>query len=625
MHFRSIFDETLDCEPLTALIGKNGAGKSAFLQALRIYFDPGAGVSDDDYYNRDKTKEILIEVTFTDLTTEEQDEFQSYTDSGMLVVQRRFPSGSYYGRDYGCPQFEQVREKLRAKNSKVSDALEVLKKLVDSGEFPGLQIVRNKPDEELSRWENENKNKCQYYFRAGIFQGPTNIAGGKLRARTRFIYVPPVREAETDASGTSKQSILGTLVAPLVNAITERNKDVSSAKAAVTAGYTTYKSLVTSAPEKATLESDFTNLLQRYASDASAKIQLSLKDDLELPNPSPKVWLVEDGFEGDVAKKGHGLQRLFIFTILELYEKFRNTEGEEANIVLAIEEPELYQHPARSRALAKTLRELSTPPDSKGFRFQVFYTTHSPYFVGLDYFQAIRRVEKTTCPDGAMQSKIKRTTLKEVGDDALKAYNKPGKSTEVSTWARMKSILGINGSEGFFADGIILVEGREDEAILTAHIEHNKISLDSQGICMVAAHGKTNIPLLLALYNRLNIPTFTIFDGDGKIEDINNAILNLLGKPPQEKSKSEVFTNGAVWEHDFAKAIQIEVGKDNWDKACQEARNEYAILADTGRKNFAVVHRAMNTLLSKGQTSVSLDHLWSAIEHHLQLKSKTTR
>src|SRR2546422_1215826 len=98
VHFRSIFDETLPCEPLTILVGRNGAGKSSFIQAFRLYFDPSATVSSEDYYNRDNTKEILIEVTFVDLTGEEQDEFRSYLESGTLVVQRKFPSGQYYGR-----------------------------------------------------------------------------------------------------------------------------------------------------------------------------------------------------------------------------------------------------------------------------------------------------------------------------------------------------------------------------------------------------------------------------------------------------------------------------------------------------------------------------------------------
>lgn len=72
VRFRSILDETLECERLTVLIGRNGAGKSTFLQALRLFLDPNAIAVTDDYYNRDDKKEILISVTFSELTVEER-------------------------------------------------------------------------------------------------------------------------------------------------------------------------------------------------------------------------------------------------------------------------------------------------------------------------------------------------------------------------------------------------------------------------------------------------------------------------------------------------------------------------------------------------------------------------
>jgi len=589
---------------------------------LRLYFDPSASVATEDYYNRDNTKEISIEVTFADLTAEERDEFRSYLDSGILVVQRRFPSGLYYGLVFGCRQLEAIREKLRQKGVKVGDVAPELKKLVDTGEFPGLKAVSSKLEEELDRWEAANPDRCEPYFRSGIFQGPTNIAGGKLRARTHFVYVAPVREAEIDASGSAKQSPLGTLVAPLVSAVTEKNPEVASAKAEVVTRYGTYRSLVTGAPEKVDLESELTKLLQRYDKEAAAKIQLSLDEALNLPSPKPKVLLVEDGFEGEVARKGHGLQRLFIFTILELYEKFRAAGAAvDANIVLAIEEPELYQHPARSRALARTLRGLCYPPEGTGFLFQVFFTTHSPYFVDLEYFQSIRRVEKISRPDEPMESKVSRTTLKDVGTEVLKAYSKPYEATEESAWARIKSVLGIKGSEGFFADAVILVEGQEDEAILTAYTEHKTLSLDNRGVSIISAEGKTNIAQLFVLYSQLGIRTFVIFDGDGnekKDEDAhtetNKALLSLLGQIPQERPKSSVFESGAVWENNFVDTIKLEVGEKVWNDSYAQACKEYSMRADEGRKKFAVIRRTMGFVLENGKKSSSLEELWSAIE-----------
>lgn len=41
-NFRSIHDEILTCDNLTALIGPNGSGKSAFLKALQIFYNSNA-------------------------------------------------------------------------------------------------------------------------------------------------------------------------------------------------------------------------------------------------------------------------------------------------------------------------------------------------------------------------------------------------------------------------------------------------------------------------------------------------------------------------------------------------------------------------------------------------------
>jgi putative ATP-dependent endonuclease of the OLD family len=626
--YRSIFDETLECGRLTTLIGRNGAGKSAFVQALRLFMDTAATPSDEDYYNREVAEKILIEVTFADLTTEEQAEFTSYLDDGLLVVQRRFPGGEYYGRVVGCEDFESIRERLRQK-AKVGDVAPQLKSLVDSGKYSGLKAVNRGIEDELDRWESENPSRCAPYFRAGLFQGPTNIAGGKLRNRSQFVYVAPVREAETDATGVGRQSALTSLVAPLVKAITDRNNDVKSARESLDNDYGIYKVAVESAPEKASLESDLTKLLQRYDDETAAHIQLALDERLPLPPVTPRIWLVEDGFRGEVARKGHGLQRLFIFSILELYEKFRGGslgEGVTGNMVLAIEEPELYQHPARARALAGILKDLSAPDTGRPFQFQVFLTTHSPYFVGIDSFEAIRRVEKVACSSGPMQTKVKFTDLKAVGNDVLAALGRPTEATELSSWARLKSILGLKASEGFFADGIILVEGDEEEAVLTAFAGSRGVSLDAAGVAIVPSGGKTKLLSLLALYRRLGIKVFTLFDGDcdkpkddDAKTDYNIALLKQMGEKPEARPATRLFESGAVWNTTFLDVVRAGFGEKAWDEACAAAAGEYAVPAERAQKKFAVIWRTTESLLSKKTACAPLETLWSAIKSRFDI------
>lgn len=627
--YRSIYDETLVCARLTTIIGRNGAGKSAFIQALRLFMDPSARPSEEDYYNREVDKEILIEVTFSDLSADEEEEFASYLINGDLVVQRRFPSREYYGRAMGCEGLEPIRARLR-QGARVGDVAQDLKKLADSGEYAGLRAVNRNIEEELGRWEQANPARCKPYFRAGLFQGPTNIAGGKLRNRSQFVYVPPVREADTDATGSGRQSILTSLVDPLVKAITDRNRAVKTARESLDADYAAYKGAVESAPDKEDLEDDLTTLLQRYDSETSAHIQLVLDDTLSLPRVTPRIWLVEDKFRGEVAGKGHGLQRLFIFSILELYEKFRGgtlDEGATGNMILAIEEPELYQHPARARALSHVLEELSTYNDNRAFQFQVFVTTHSPYFVGIDSFPNLRRVEKVACPAGPMQTKVRFTDLAIVGNDVLAAMGKETSATEASSWARLKSILGLRASEGFFSDGVILVEGDQDEAVIVALSQSRKVSLDAVGITVIPSGGKTKLPNIHALYSRLGIRVFTMFDADcdkasdeDAKTDFNMALLSLIGEEPLARPATAVFEGGAVWHTNFLDVVKDGFGEDEWNEANTSARVEFNIPADQAQKKFAVVWRTTETLLSMGLKSEPLEQLWSALVRFFDLR-----
>lgn len=219
-----------------------------------------------------------------------------------------------------------------------------------------------------------------------------------------------------------------------------------------------------------------------------------------------------------------------------------------------------------------------------------------------------------------METKIQFTSLANVGEALLKAYSTEGEVTENSSWARMKSILGIKGSEGFFANAVILVEGQEDEAILTAYAEHKNVSLDNQGIAIIPAESKTKIPSLLVLYGKLGLRTFALFDGDGNQSkpkdahvDTNKALLCLMGEKPEERPKTKVYEGGAVWENDFAETIKDELGGANWDEAYQKACIEYLMNADEGKKKFAVIRRTVGILLKNGNSSSTLDNLWKAI------------
>ena len=84
--FRSLFDETLDCDYLTALVGPNGAGKSSFLRALDLFYLPTPKFVEEDFYDENTEEDIEIAVTFGDLGPKERERFAGYINYGEFRV-----------------------------------------------------------------------------------------------------------------------------------------------------------------------------------------------------------------------------------------------------------------------------------------------------------------------------------------------------------------------------------------------------------------------------------------------------------------------------------------------------------------------------------------------------------
>jgi hypothetical protein len=201
-NFRSILDERIDCDNLTVLVGRNGTGKSSFLRALEIFYDPKAAVTAEDFYAEDTIKEIEIVVTFTDLGTEEESLFAPYLDGNGLIVARIFSvtakkSGTYHGMRFQNPDFTEIRTaggkpEIRNKYSEVRNL----------PKYSALPTARNadQVEEELKKWEAANPGSCTRMRDDGQFFGFTEVGNGYLGRHTRFIHIPAVRDASDDAT-----------------------------------------------------------------------------------------------------------------------------------------------------------------------------------------------------------------------------------------------------------------------------------------------------------------------------------------------------------------------------------------------------------------------------------------
>ena len=133
-NFRSIFSESLPCDSLTALVGRNGSGRSSFLSALELFYNPTARVTSEDFYDEDVSQDIEIVVTYSSLDAEAKGLFSPYLDNDRLVVVRVFSdpqsgrSGTYHGMRLQNPDFTGIRNTAGAmpKRHKYSEIRETV-------------------------------------------------------------------------------------------------------------------------------------------------------------------------------------------------------------------------------------------------------------------------------------------------------------------------------------------------------------------------------------------------------------------------------------------------------------------------------------------------------------------
>jgi len=320
--------------------------------------------------------------------------------------------------------------------------------------------------------------------------------------------------------------------------------------------------------------------------------------------PTAVARLIEDNFKCPISYTGHGLQRALVLALLQqlsvvdIYqedERDREDAAEESGqenlpgLILAIEEPELYLHPARSRYLSKLLDSLVQPPESSDDpRTQLLIATHSPFFLDIEKFERIRVARKTTIAGyDVLQSTYTKFTraaairlIAQIADVDEAVVSAEGFVT------RAAPIMTPLVNEGFFADVVVIVEGIGDAAILMAVQEAMRKNWDACGITVVPAEGKTKIDRPVIIFDGLGIPTYFIFDGDnrhrGKKEEAsavrsNSLLLRLAKAKVVHFPETQVNPTWAVFGND----IESELEAVN-PREFQTIRAEVSAILDHG-------------------------------------------
>lgn len=644
-NFRSLLEETLNCESLTALVGPNGAGKSSFLRALELFYAPTPTVISDDFYNHDTSKEIEIAITFTDLLPKEVERFSSRMSGSDLLVMRVLTAGSgrnsgkYYGFRLQNPDFSSVRATTGR------DLLNLYRELREKKGYE-LPAARSQADAEaaMEEWESTNTDKLELGRDDGQFFGFTNVARGYLGDLTRFLFIPAVRDAAEDVN-EGRSSAITALMDLVVRATLTSRKEFVELKEEMQSKFGVLTDPV-NLPELGLLAGRLTDTLSRYYADTGVKIDWQKGGEIDLPLPKAEVRIVEDKFEMPVTRMGHGLQRAFILSLLQhlavastpkessevsesesLESPSEHDDAPKLSLIIGIEEPELYQHPSRQRHFARILLDLAQGRiQGVAARTQIIYASHSALLVDIDRFNEIRRVTRKPTEDGLPKvSSVAETDWDKVAEILWKADGSPfPKYTGATVKPRVAPVMTPWMNEGFFADTVVLVEGEDDRAAILGMAQLNNLDLEALGCTVIPCLGKQNMDRPAVIFSEMKIPTYLIWDGDHRdykeneksneddCKKTNRRLLNICGQVAEDWPCG-VSQAHACFHIDLEATLRNEIGCELFDKLVEECRASMRMKKKYALKNPMVFESVLKSAAAKGKRSRTVEAIVAAI------------
>ncbi|MDE0252726.1 MAG: AAA family ATPase [Gammaproteobacteria bacterium] len=589
-NFRSFVDETIPLNQYTGLVGPNGAGKSTILIALNVFFRHSENsphnlsqLQEEDFHRRDTASPICITVTFSDLNKEAKKDFADYVRQDKLVISAKATfdekTGNaevkQFGQRLGITEFGEFFVAAAA-GRKVAE----LKKIYESlqSKFPKLPSVGPKAQmmHALHDYESQNPELCTLIPSSDQFYG---FSGGtnRLAKHIQWVYVPAVKDASAEQV-EEKNSALGKLLARTVRSKTNFNETINDFQKDVRNRY--QQILDTNQDTLNEISNDLQRRLSEWA-HPDVKLNLEWKQDsqksVRIEEPWAHVVAGEGEFQGQLARFGHGFQRSYILVLLQVLAEV--DDQSQPTLILACEEPELYQHPPQARHLSHVLSRLSER------NAQVVVSTHEPLFVSGNGFPDIRMVRKDS---KGGQSSVSYASASDISNN-LSEFTGKSEESMPATLAKVHQALQYAINEMFFTTRLVLVEGVEDIAYLTTYLYLLEVEKEVRrlGINFVPTNGKSNMIRPAVVAKLLNIPTYVIFDADSDFKDHhskgamhkaeNEALLRLAQNETIDAfPTSNVHAMGmTIWRTNIESVVEKDIGKPIWHKVRQDVDVKY--------------------------------------------------
>lgn len=480
-NFRGIKSlEDLELSDFTTIVGKNDAGKSTILYAIRAFIDEK--VEETDFYcNMPADEDMEIKISFQIFDSQMIKNYALLDKERLLTIKKYFDFNkkalrktTYFVYETDCEKYQDLWKK--------DDTKELDNIINELGLSPKPKSLKCKKIDRIAHIYDHLK-KDDINFMDHEHEIDKNLM---KEIKASFNMEPPIlffvsADQKLDVNGTEFSSYYKQLFNKVINDNKELINEINSKVNTQIDNFTNklFENLHNKIPQLKQINPEMTFEIAKAYSKVSLELQTE-NDSKPIP----------------IENKGAGVRRLVIIALLETIRDV----GVNENTIYAIEEPETYLHPSAQKDLLVVLNDLSETS-------QVIVTTHSPFVAGETPIQSLILVEK---------------------HDFCQNYK--GYSKEYDLYTKIANDLGVKPHMlQKNADFILFVEGKDD----IKFVEHSfmrltEYNLKDKNIEVIPGSGDNLKSFVLIDYFKQFKTHFSfsvIVDGDKKN---NEKLINFL-------------------------------------------------------------------------------------------------
>jgi predicted ATP-dependent endonuclease of OLD family len=614
-------DSALELRGLNCLVGKNNAGKTNIMSAVKFLLrEEDEKTEDEELFWQRETDETVVVRGFFEVTDEDlsrvfdekradiEDELIDQGEhQGQIGIERRatfdgdrvetkiellqlLPTDDrlswvsfeetwkeYWGRqrdDYGTT-------KTTYRNNLQNAFPEVAEHVREGGE-------KNKGAWESAYHDyvNSYPDDLEYELQPTDFDGTQTVILNELLPEV--VSIPAIKPVD---STTKKRGEFGTLISEISSVISDEidreirdkladldlreNETVKEVEEAVS-------DELGAAFENQSVRFDFPELSAEYLFD-NADIEI---DDEQIDSLSKE-------------NVGEGVKRTLIFSLVRTLADIREggllsddeDDVEGRPLLLCYEEADLFLHPSLQKQLLRTFEEFADSGD------QVLFSTHSPILVQYDPLDTINIVRKDD--DGA-------TTVTQF-HEVLSEFDERDRS-------RLTDLQSV--SSYVFADRVVLVEGISDEIVfdkLSRRFGPEGSSFRTSPTPILATGGKSRVRQFYHFLDDLGIETYAVLDVDALYQAGGDAEIERLF-PESELSALDELTSRVDERYDGTaydvEEISKEVQFQPWSESFEQLEELRVKLVNEDEVSQADVD-ILEKVLSKCENSKPPKQLWT--------------